>query len=369
MPNGRRRHRRNPPAPGQAARPRLLSLSRFNAIALGVKGYTRPYTIPFPQEALDVPQRSVRPYIWMLAGCGSFAVMSALAHAAGERCSWQAVAVCRAFLVFLFVGTFAVATGTKLVFFRPRRLWVRSIAGSLSLVMAFYALAKLKASTVVTLTNTFPVWVAVLSWPVLGVLPSVRVWAAVLGGVVGVYLIQMPHGAEDDFAILLALCSAGATSVAMIGLHKLRGVNPNAVVVHFSAVATLASSMAFLLFDRRTDGLPVYHPDALFLLLGIGLTASVGQMFLTRAFAAGDPAKVSVVGLSQVVFSLLIDVGVSGLEITSMALLGIILIIAPTAWVMLERKSRRQAELQPVGSSADLALAADSADDMPALRD
>ena len=315
-----------------------------------------------------MPQHSVRPYFCMLAGCGSFAIMSALAHEAGERCNWQTVAVFRAFLVFLFVGTFAVATGTKLVFFRPRRLWVRSIAGSLSLVMAFYALAKLKASTVVTLTNTFPVWVAVLSWPVLGTLPSGRVWLAVLGGVAGVYLIQMPHGAEDDFAILLALLSAGATSIAMIGLHKLRGVNPNAVVVHFSAVATIFSSSTFLLFEQRTDKLPFYHPEAIGLLIAIGLTASVGQMFLTRAFAEGEPAKVSVVGLSQVVFSLIIDIVIIHHEVTWLAFLGTLLILLPTAWVMLERRPRREAELQPIGASADQALAADSADDMPALQ-
>ena len=288
-----------------------------------------------------MPQRSVRPYLWMLAGSSSFAVMSALAHAAGERCSWQTVAVCRAFLVLLFVGTYTVARGHRLVFFRPRKLWVRSLAGSISLVMTFYALSRLPASTVVTLTNTFPVWVAVLSWPVLGVLPSGRVWLAVLGGVSGVYLIQKPHGAGDDFAIALALLAAGATSVAMIGLHKLRGVNPNAVVVHFSAVATAGSLSALLFFDRRADGLPVYHPEALALLLGIGLTASLGQMLLTRAFAAGEPAKVSVVGLSQVVFSLLIDVGVTGHEVTTTTLVGTLLIIAPTAWVMMERPRRK----------------------------
>lgn len=296
----------------------------------------------------------------MLAGSASFAVMSVLAHAAGQRCSWQTVAVCRAFLVFLFVGTYTVARGHRLVFFRPRKLWVRSMAGSLSLVMTFYALSKLPASTVVTLTNTFPVWVAVLSWPVLGALPSGRVWLAVLGGLAGVYLIQMPHGAENDFAIGLALLAAGATSVAMIGLHKLRGVNPNAVVVHFSAVATLASLSAFLFFDRRTDGLPFYDPEALVLLLGIGLTASLGQMLLTRAFAAGEPAKVSVVGLSQVVFTLLIDVGVMHHEVAGLALIGTLLIIAPTAWVMLERKPRRielpnDAELEATVDSATAA--------------
>src|SRR5262245_5848528 len=134
----------------------------------------------------------------MLTGCGCFAVMSTLAHAAGERCNWQTVAFFRALLVLLFVGAFAVAPGTKLVFFRPRRLWLRSISGSLSMVMCFYALSKLKASTVVTLSNTFPIWVAVLSWPVLGVLPSPRVWLAVIGGVAGVYLIQQPHSGGDD---------------------------------------------------------------------------------------------------------------------------------------------------------------------------
>jgi drug/metabolite transporter (DMT)-like permease len=305
-----------------------------------------------------VPEHSSRPYVWMLAGCASFSVMSVLAHAAGERCDWQTVAFFRSFLVLVFVGTFAVATGTRLVFLRPRRLWVRSIAGSTSLVMAFYALGKLKASTVVTLTNTFPVWVAVLSWPVLGVLPSVRVWLAVLGGVLGVYLIQRPHGGEDDVAIFVALASAAATSVAMIGLHKLKRVDPNAVVVHFSAVATVASASAFFLFERRTGAMPFYYPEALGLLLGVGVTASVGQMLLTRAFAHGDPSRVSVVGLSQVVMTLLIDVSVSGHKVSPEALAGTLLILAPTAWVMLESR-RPPAPPQPAGSSPELALAAE----------
>lgn len=307
-----------------------------------------------------MPHRSVRPYFWMLAGCGFFAVMSALAHAAGERCNWQTVAFFRAFLVLVFVGAYALATGTKLVLFRPRRLWVRSLSGSLSLVMCFYALSKLKASTVVTLSNTFPIWVAILSWPVLGVLPSPRVWLAVVGGIAGVWLIQDPHSGGDDIAIVVALIGAAATSVAMIGLHKLRGVDPNAVVVHFSAVATVASSSAFFLFERKSGAMPFYHPEAIGLLLGVGLTASAGQMFLTRAFAAADPSKVSVVGLAQVVFTLLIDVVVTDHHVTPKALFGTLLILAPTAWVMLERHPPPSAP-HPAGPTPELALAVDPA--------
>jgi drug/metabolite transporter (DMT)-like permease len=302
-----------------------------------------------------VPQSSVRPYLWMLGGCCSFAIMSALGHAAGQKCNWQTVAFFRAFLVLVFVGTYSVATGTKLVFFRPRRLWIRSIAGSMSLVMTFYALSKLDPSTVVTLSNTFPIWVAVLSWPLLGVLPSPRVWLAVLGGVVGVWLIQGPHGVENDLAIVLALLAALATSIAMIGLHKLRGVDPNAVVVHFSAVATLVSAFALFLFAGRASAVPFYDPDVIGLLIGVGVTASVGQMFLTRAFAQGEPSKVAIVGLSQVVITLVIDATLLNHEVTSLALLGTLLILLPTAWVMLER-SRKPAP-EPVEDTLDPALA------------
>jgi drug/metabolite transporter (DMT)-like permease len=191
------------------------------------------------------------------------------------------------------------------------------------------------------------------------VLPSIRVWIAVLFGIAGVYLIQMPHDDGDDFAILLALTSAAATSIAMIGLHTLRGVNPNAVVVHFSAVATVASSTAFVLFEPRSDAMPFYHPEAIGLLLGVGLTASIGQMFLTRAFAHGDPAKVSVVGLSQVVFTMLIDVLVTNHQVTSIAMFGTLLILAPTAWVMLERRKQHTIVPELDAATTDLALAAD----------
>ncbi len=285
---------------------------------------------------MSVP--SHRPYVWMLCGCVSFAFMSALAHEVSQYCNWQTVAFFRSFLVLVIVGAVCVVQKTPFVVWRPARLWHRSLAGSFSLVTAFFALAKLKASTVTTLTNTFPIWVALLSWPMLGLFPSWRAWLAVLGGVVGVILIQQPQAGDSDLAFGLALASAVSTSVAMLGLHRLKGVNPNAVVVHFSGVATLASAVAMLCFESRADAVPFYAPRPLALLLAVGLFASVGQMFLTRAFAAGDPAKVSVVGLSQVVFTLLIDVAFVGHEVTPMAFLGTFLILAPTAWVMLERK-------------------------------
>ena len=79
-----------------------------------------------------------------------------------------------------FAATLAVGGGARLVFFRPARLWMRSLAGSISLFCGFYAMTHYPVSEVLTLTNMFPLWLAVLSWPLLGQspLPVVQLGAA-----------------------------------------------------------------------------------------------------------------------------------------------------------------------------------------------
>lgn len=309
-----------------------------------------PYREPCPEVDRRVSVPNHRPYVWMLSGCVSFAIMSSMAHEVSKYINWQTVAFFRSFLVLFFVGSVCVFTKTPFVVWRPLRLWHRSVAGSVSLVTAFFALAKLEASTVVTLTNTFPIWVALLSWFTLGVFPSIRVWFAVFGGVAGVWLIQQPSE-EGNLAFGLALFSSLSTAVAMLGLNKLKGVNPNAVVVHFSAVATVICTGAMFCFPFAESQLPFYSPYPLMLLLGVGVAASVGQMFLTRAFASGDPAKVSVVGLSQVVFAMLIDLFWAGRDVTTMTIVGTLLILAPTAWVILERRRPSPGPSREVASS------------------
>ena len=92
---------------------------------------------------------AARPYVWMLCGSFSFTLMVELAHHLTQvsgRCDWQTVAVFRAGLVAIIAGVMARVAGAKLVFW-PWRLWVRSLAGSLSMVCTFYSFAKLNQYT------------------------------------------------------------------------------------------------------------------------------------------------------------------------------------------------------------------------------
>jgi drug/metabolite transporter (DMT)-like permease len=86
------------------------------------------------------------------------------------------------------------------------------------------------------------------------------------------------------------------------------------------------------------------------LLLGVGLTATAGQLTMTKAFASVPvPSKVSVVGLMQIVFALLFDLLLWHRRFDALGILGIALVVAPSAWLMLHNPPRRQTPIHTTG--------------------
>jgi drug/metabolite transporter (DMT)-like permease len=270
----------------------------------------------------------------MLCGSFAFACMGSFSHSLGEKCDWQVILLARALLPLVFAAGLALAARVRFVIWRPRTLWLRSIAGSLSMVCMFYSFPRLPVADVFTLNNTFPIWVAILAWPVLGEPPTPAVWISVASGVLGVFLIQQTHIGDGDFTVLVAFASSFLTAVALIGLHRLGNIDPRAIVVHFSAVALLICPLTFLLVDRDASRPSTLDALSLLLLLGVGVSATVGQLFLTKAFAAGAPARVAVVGLTQIVFSMFLDVTLFQRSFNWLTLVGIALVVIPAAWVM-----------------------------------
>lgn len=283
-----------------------------------------------------------RAYLFMLLSSLAFASMGALSHLAGERCDWHIVAVARSSLAFVFTLTLSLLAGVRLVIFRPAVLWMRSVAGSLGVLFAFYALTHLPVSTSLTLSNTVPLWVTLLAWPVLGHRPRASVWVAVGAGLLGIVLIQRPEAVGDRLAAALALANALSTSISMIGLNRLSGVDARAVVTHFSGVATVFTLAFLFASGDRVDYSVLRDGTTLGLLFGVGLSATVGQLAMTKAFALGSPSRVSVVGLMQIVFALVFDLLLWQRQFGPLVVLGIALVVGPSAWLMLRSPLRRQ---------------------------
>jgi drug/metabolite transporter (DMT)-like permease len=264
--------------------------------------------------------------------------MSTMAHAAGKTCDWQIVAIARTGLALIFAAGLTFGAKRQFVFLRPAVLWMRSIAGSASLVCGFFAITHMPVADTLTLTNMYPLWVAVLSWPMLGILPRRDVWIAVLCGLVGVVLIQQPQFATGSYVSLIAVLASFTSAIALLGLHQLQHIDARAIVVHFSAVSLFFCIATLFVFPHNTSVMSTFDAITLLMLLGVGATATGGQILLTKSFAEGEPAKVSVVGLSQVGFGMLFDLTFFGRSFSLTTIAGIVLVVIPTAWIMLRRR-------------------------------
>ena len=289
-----------------------------------------------PGEPLNAPTRSPvgldRASLYILGASISLATMAALAHGAGSRCDWLVVALFRSVVMFASAAALALASGERLALWRPRTLWVRSLAGSGGLVCNFYALARLPVADAITLMSVHPLWIVLISAVILRRAPTLGEFLGVACGLAGVVLIERPHLSGDRLAALVALLSSLCAAVALLGLHRLREVGTRAVVAHFAGVASLVAATWLLLRgELMSPGLG--EPITWLFLLGVGASGTIGQVLLTRAYASGAPAKMAVVGLTQVVFAMGFDVAFWGRSLDPVALAGFALVLAPTTWL------------------------------------
>ncbi len=280
------------------------------------------------------------PYLWMLFGAFAFAVMSTLAHSIRDRFSWPAIAIGRSSVPFVLTALSAIIAGGKLVVFGSRALWLRSLAGSTSLVLTFFALTRLPVADALTLTNLFPIWVALLSWPMLHQRPDSFAWGCVVFAIAGVILIQQPHLESGNLATLTALCASLTSAIAMLGLHRVRGLDTRAIVWHFSGVSLIFGCTALWVSGAQPlnlgAGTHSGAPTALnwLCLVGVGFWATLGQFGLTKAFTLGVPSRVSVIGLTQVGFAVVFEILWEHRQYNRLTVVGMLLVLAPTAWLL-----------------------------------
>jgi drug/metabolite transporter (DMT)-like permease len=289
--------------------------------------------------------RPVRPYLWMLSSAVSFATMGALSKLLADTSDWRFLALVRAALMLLFAAALGLAMRTPFVFRGTPILWMRSLVGSLSMICTYYTLTHLHFSEATTLIKCYPLWVAILTWAVFKERPTLKVWIAVVVGIAGVVMIAQPHFDDARLAIGTGILSSVCTAVVMLGLKRLANVDTRIIVTHFAMVATVVCGAVFVFAGWGRPVAALGDTRSLTMLLGMGLMGTLGQIALTRAFALGDPSMVSVVGLSEMIFSAVYDRVLWDRTFAWTTLAGMALVAAPTAWLL--ATSRRS----PSGSS------------------
>ncbi len=241
--------------------------------------------------------------MWMLVAAFMFACMGVLVKLSAPLFSSVEMVFYRS--LFGVWMTYLVIRHYRLSIRTPHwkiHCW-RGFSGLVSLLMFFYCLTQLPLATAISLNYTWPLFVALFStlilkehihWPLIG---------AILLGFVGVILLLRPALPDDNWiANLMGIASGFFAAIAYINVKQLGQLGESEwhVVFYFTLISTLITGvwLLFTTFNPVTE-------DGFLLLLSIGITATLAQLAMTRAYRHGATLIVTSLGYSTVLFACL----------------------------------------------------------------
>jgi drug/metabolite transporter (DMT)-like permease len=236
----------------------------------------------------------------------------------------------RCLVGLLVVGGVVLVRGGSLATPVLSKQLTRAVAGTISLMMYFYAIARLPLGTAVTLNYTSPLFLALLTTLWLRERPNWGLVGAVLLGFGGVALLLHPHFAREQWlAGLIGLASGFGAGIAYLNVRMLgeAGEPEWRTVFYFSLVATLAAAI-WVLCGRLS---PVTGRN-IWLIVGMGATATGAQLAMTRAYRKGRTLVVASLAYTTVVGSSLFGLAIWGDQPGVDGWLAMLCIIASGAW-------------------------------------
>jgi S-adenosylmethionine uptake transporter len=248
----------------------------------------------------------------MLFAAFAFSVMGACVKLASSTFSISEIVMYRGLIGVLMLFALVRHQGGSLrTAFWKDHAW-RGLVGVISLWLWFYGISKLPLATAVTLNYMSPIWMAAflfcagwwhskdhVEWPLVG---------AIVLSFVGVTLVLQPaFESRQWLGAITTLFSGMLSAAAYLQVRKLSklGEPEYRVVFYFS----LMNLMAGLIGSASTAADPsvvTWHtPDlrGAALLLTMGVSATLAQMAMTRAYGVGKTLVVANLQYTGIIFS------------------------------------------------------------------
>lgn len=200
---------------------------------------------------------------------------------------------------------------------------LRAVFGLTAMYCFFFAIAHLELAAAMLLNYSTPLFIPLIAWAWLGERSPASVWLAVVLGFGGVALILRPGVGLPSWPALVGLMAGLFAALAMTNIRRLADTEPvTRIVLYFALLATLISAMPLL----RVWQTPTLHETGL--MLGAGLFATLGQLWLTRAYSLAPAARVGSLVYSAVVFAAVLGWLLWDERLGVFSMLGMLLVVA-----------------------------------------
>lgn len=186
-------------------------------------------------------------------------------------------------------------------------LLARGVVGSLALICVYFAITTLPLAEATILQYMHPVFTALLAVVFLKERIQRSTIICILCCIVGLLLIVSPSltfSVTDElplFSVVVALFGAFGSAIAYVIVKRLSCSEDSSVIIFYFPLIALPLSV-FLLGDDFV----VPDPEALVLLIFIGIFTQIGQVGLTKAMQTEVASKATAYSYIQVVFSIIL---------------------------------------------------------------
>ena len=295
-------------------------------------------------------ERGGRAIAYRLGSATGFALMAASIKVAAD----SGIAVVEimfwrfGFGLLPLFGYIALRSGPGVV--RTRRFsahaW-RSAIGLVSMYLSFRGIALLPLAEATTISFAAPLFAIALSALLLGEQVGPRRWTAVAIGFVGVLVVADPGGESLPHAgLLFAVGGAIGVAAVTVAIRRIgRTEAPETTVFWFSALSLVV--LAVPTFGAATP----HDAREWLLLLGIGLTGGVAQLFMTGSLRLARVSIVAPFDYSQLIWAVLLGWTIWNTVPTPQTWAGAAIIAACGLYsAFRERKLQRIAD-RPAGAS------------------
>lgn len=286
--------------------------------------------------------------LWMLASCCFIAGISVLARYAAKA------GVPPLQVVFLRIF-FALVTMLPLLLWRGRSLLttshlklylVRVVTGLSAMITWFIAIALEPVGKITAISFLAPVFATVLAVLFLGEIVHARRWAATLAGFAGALVVLRPGFLELTPGVMLALVSAVFMGLSITLVKRLTATDDPDRIVFITTLIMTPLTLGPALWVWQW---PTQH--VWMVLMALGPVATLGHIFMARAYAAADASMIASLDFARLPFAVAFGYALFGETIDMWTWIGAgIIFIAGVYIAHRENTIRRQRKAQQAGS-------------------
>jgi drug/metabolite transporter (DMT)-like permease len=267
--------------------------------------------------------------LWIIVATFFFSLMGSFVKLGATHFSSVELVFYRSFISLLFLFIYIVISQKEIKTPHLRKQIDRGVVGFLSLAFFFYAIAHLNLGSAMTLNYTSPIFLGFFLPLISHQKIKKSILLCTITGFIGTLFILDPHGEwQSWFAGLIGLISGIGAALAYIHVIQLSKLNePDwRTVFYFTLVSTIGSGLWISFTDYQR-----LIWDDVWILIPLGLSATIAQIAMTRAYRLGNSLVIGALSYLTIVFSGVISLLYFNETMRIEDVLGAILIIASGA--------------------------------------